>query len=881
MDPKIIRAIQRGLEQEVAALLKEQPQLLTARDRFGQTLLHLAVDQPGLVRLLLENGASVQAADKEGQTPLHQAKNHESIRVLLSHGAPLEATNALGATPLHRAVRRGPEVLRLLLEAGADPRARSKGGATPLHWAARGDHPEALGPLLEAGAELEATDDLGHTPLQTAVPRMVKELLRAGAVSVSSFSSPAPKPDPPSPAVPPNALRLGFVHSLRGRPEVHILESPPGRTLSSLLQELNYPASQVEVSEYPATLSLFGSTRRFGIEDKVEEVVQLVNPVWRRTALQQCDDRIVLGRYFVFVRASLVEAELLQTLGVKAGDIIPRFGMAEAGFGRLDQRLDPCARQSDFWQPHLNISPLREVFGPHEPVYVMALCRPGGKKLPARAEISLRDGGDYSLSGTSRKYWSKDGLLLHRWPPKLSQACTREPLEAGSEKGDYQAIIEWGGQEARWVFQVGSFRRPKAKAEWLGEPRFDNGSWSACIRLRAADGTVLPPGVVVKVSLDIHSVQVLTYLDGLIKLANLPDQPNFPFLWLNWSPREDWSPAWDSKTWDDLQQAGMDETAILPLPRRDFVQQGPVLISPQKFPGSQSVSGLEVALAGHQSGPLQLMAVVSEQVELCATRPIQQAAVTVLDSQNACRTTWLGPMNMGDTRKLDLSQAHGYNLMICLGVLSEDQIHEEFFPMFRPRTLELGYEGPVRFNAGQQAQASFKLAATQGMPDRVLILVQDARLGCPFEHDFRAREWTDLDLLFKKIRGQEPPLFSQAWLDATLQLKKKRGANFPPESGPTMAERLSSRFLTGPPGTAPDRRWVQWIPYKCISEDFQPQPGLASLVKVSRARAEFSWTTATEASDAVIHAFALDRRGAIVHAQSRVTIESPGSCPGL
>ncbi|MBS2039577.1 ankyrin repeat domain-containing protein [bacterium] len=873
MNPQIIQAIQRGLEQDVVALLKEQPQLLMERDRFGQTLLHLAVDQPGLVRLLLENGASVQAADKEGQTPLHQAKNLESVKILLSHGAPLDATNALGATPLHRAVRRGPEVLRLLLEAGADPRARSKGGATPLHWAAQGGYPDALAPLLQAGADLEATDDLGHTPLQTAVHSMVGELLRLGAVPESGSRSPTPQPAPHEPAQSPKALRLGFVHSLRGKPEVHILESPPGRTLSCLLQELNYPASQVEVREYAATFSLFGSKRRFGIEEKAEEVVQILNPIWCRTSLQKYDDCIVLGRYFVFVRPGRVEAELLQTLGVKPGDIIPRFGMAEAGFGRLDQHLDPCARKSDFWQPHVNISPLKEVFGTHEPIHVMALCRPGGKKLPARAEISLRDGGDYSLSGTSRKHWTQEGLLLQRWPPKVRQVCPREPVKSGSEKGDYQATIEWGGQEARWVFQIGSFQTPKARAEWLGEPEFDNGNWSARIRLRAADGTVLPPGVAVKVSLNIHSVQVVTYLDGLIKLVNLPDQPNFPFLRLNWSPREDWSPDWDSRTWDDWQRMGMNETAILPLPRRDLVQQGPVLVSPQKFPGSQSVSGLEVALAGHQSGPLHLVAAVSEHLELRATRAIQQAAVTVLDAQGTCPTTWLGPMDSGESRKLDLSQTHGCKLMICLGVFYDEQVHEEFFPVFRPPTLELSYEGPFRFNAGQQAQASFKLVATQGMPDRVLILVQDARLSCPFEHDFKAREWTDLDLLFQEIRGQQPPLFSEAWLDATLQLKKKRGANLPPESGPPMPARPYPRFLTGPLGTDPDRRWVQWIPYKTISEDFQPQPGLASLVKVSRARAEFCWAAATEPSPTAIRAFALDRRGALISAQARVTVE--------
>lgn len=635
VNPKITRAIQRGLEQEVAALIKEQPQLLEERDRFGQTLLHLAVDRPGLVRLLLQAGASVQATDKEGQTPLHQAQNLESIRILLSQGAPPNATNALGATPLHRAVRRGPEALRLLLQAGADPQARSRDGKTPLHWAAQGNHPDALGPLLEAGADLEATDHLGKTPLRTAVPQMVQELLRRGAALAPESAPALPEPDStPAPKATGQTLRFGFVHSLRGQPEVHIVETPPERTLGSLLEDLNFPGGELQVSEYRASPSLFGSSRRFAPQDKAKDLAQLLNPLKGRLGLEMYDQSIVIGRMFVFVRAVPIEAELLDALGITPGEIVPRFGMEQAGHARLDQRLDPCARKAELWQPHLNISPLRGVFGPQEPVFVVALCVPGSQKLPARAEIGLRDGGDYSLRDKSRQYRAKEGLLLHRWPANLRQALPQEPVKSGSEKGDYQAMIEWGGQEARWVFQVGSFQRPKGKAEWLGEPDFHNGSWSGRIRLRAADGTPLPAGVIVKVYLNTQGAELVTYLDGLVKLVALPDHPSYPFLQLSWRPREDWTPALDSRSWDDWQQQGMNETAILQLPRRDLRQQGPVLVSPQKFTGSQSVSGLEVALAQQQQGPLELLAVVCEQVELRATCPIQQAAVTVLDSQS-------------------------------------------------------------------------------------------------------------------------------------------------------------------------------------------------------------------------------------------------------
>ena len=81
-----------------------------------------------LARFLLDNGAAVDWANKNGQTPLYTAcvKGHvDAARLLLERGAAVDQANKNGATPLWISCWKGHvDAARLLLERGAEVRER-------------------------------------------------------------------------------------------------------------------------------------------------------------------------------------------------------------------------------------------------------------------------------------------------------------------------------------------------------------------------------------------------------------------------------------------------------------------------------------------------------------------------------------------------------------------------------------------------------------------------------------------------------------------------------------------------------------------------------------------------------------------------------------
>lgn len=141
------------------------------------------------VRIMLERGVDVDAAQVDGMTALHWAVYHDDLETaqqIVSAGADVRATNRYGVTPLSIACQNGNSaIVALLLGSGADPNATLRGGETALMTAARTGKLDAVKTLLAHGADVHAKERRGQTALMWAAAdghaAVVDALLQAGA----------------------------------------------------------------------------------------------------------------------------------------------------------------------------------------------------------------------------------------------------------------------------------------------------------------------------------------------------------------------------------------------------------------------------------------------------------------------------------------------------------------------------------------------------------------------------------------------------------------------------------------------------------------------------------------------------------------------------
>ncbi|KAF7555380.1 hypothetical protein G7Z17_g2213 [Cylindrodendrum hubeiense] len=165
------------------------------QDGFGRTplLWAAALNRPGTaIELLLNYGADHSSVDKHNKTALHWAmvsQAKEVARTLLKSGASLEARDCFGRTPLHETAKipSSTGLIKMLVENGAVVDARDDiYERTPLHLAAYHGRPENILALLANGANIDArARPNGRTPLLMAISYnrldSVKMLLKQGA----------------------------------------------------------------------------------------------------------------------------------------------------------------------------------------------------------------------------------------------------------------------------------------------------------------------------------------------------------------------------------------------------------------------------------------------------------------------------------------------------------------------------------------------------------------------------------------------------------------------------------------------------------------------------------------------------------------------------
>ena len=181
--------------QNMARLLLRNGADINASNRFGNTPLHLAVKnkRQKTVQLLLDSKSgskarpNLQALNNELKTSLYEAIEKEDehiVQLLLNHtvNAPDTALSLCQAAQLGQS-----SVVRLLLEKGVDVEAADAEGWTALHYAASSGRETTTDVLLKFHADVLARNIQEKTPLDLATEQGHKEVAHMLSFADNSF----------------------------------------------------------------------------------------------------------------------------------------------------------------------------------------------------------------------------------------------------------------------------------------------------------------------------------------------------------------------------------------------------------------------------------------------------------------------------------------------------------------------------------------------------------------------------------------------------------------------------------------------------------------------------------------------------------------------
>jgi ankyrin repeat protein len=158
----------------------------------GETPLHYCVNFQSevCVKMLIDAGVDVNATSDDGSTPLHFAastarcKNVGIMRLLMNEGAMVNAVKRGGWTVLHHCIKRNndpktvEEIVKEMIERNVNVNIAASNGATPLCTAvALSRRYSVVVSLLTGGADVDALTNEGTSPLAVARTKIVNKIL--------------------------------------------------------------------------------------------------------------------------------------------------------------------------------------------------------------------------------------------------------------------------------------------------------------------------------------------------------------------------------------------------------------------------------------------------------------------------------------------------------------------------------------------------------------------------------------------------------------------------------------------------------------------------------------------------------------------------------